>query len=71
MKCKTVMQRFHKLVPFPVTPEKIKAAGYDVTTYLKLILQELSECDDLSESPRAQAVRSLVNELSKLAAAGE
>lgn len=56
MKCKDVLDKFQKLVPFPMTPKKIKAAGYDVGQYLKSIGKELSKCEDVDEHPLAKSI---------------
>jgi hypothetical protein len=49
MKVKTVMKKFHKLVPFPISSEKIRTAGYNVEQYVTDLIQELRLCSDLPE----------------------
>ena len=65
MLCKDVLEKFHKLVSFPVTPEKIAAAGYDVSQYLKELGDALHQCDDVDKHPLARSVCDMVDELSK------
>lgn len=48
-----IMERYHARVPFPITPAKIKTAGYDVEQYLKGLIRELGEADD-SHVPQVQ-----------------
>lgn len=65
MLCKEVIEKFNKLVPFPITPEKIAAAGYDVAQYIKNMGEALSQCDDVGVHPRVKSVCDMVNELSE------
>jgi len=60
MLCKNVIEKFNKLVPFPITSEKIKAAGYDVGQYLKSIGEELSQCEDVDEHPLAKRISGMI-----------
>ena len=46
MKVAEVMYKHSELVPFPITPEKIAAAGYNVTQYLTDLINELKCCED-------------------------
>lgn len=63
MKCKDVLEKYHKLVPFPITPEKIATAGYDVGQYLKDLAGSLRQCDDVDDHPIARTVCSMVDDL--------
>ena len=63
MKCKEVLDKYHKLVPFPISPEKIEATGYNVSQYLGDLSDELELCDDYFEHPLAQKVCRMVNDL--------
>lgn len=60
MLCKDVLEKFHKLVPFPITPEKIAAAGYDVDQYFKDMGEALRQCDDVDSHPRAKRMCKLL-----------
>ncbi len=60
MLCKDVLEKFHKLVPFPITPEKIAAAGYDVDQYFKDMGDLLRQCDDVGDHPRAKRMCDMV-----------
>ena len=46
MKASQVLDQCHHLVPFPLTPEKIAAAGYDVDLFLSNLVNELCQCED-------------------------
>ena len=46
MKAAQVLDRYNVLVPFPITPEKIAAAGYDVQLFLSNLVNELYQCED-------------------------
>lgn len=50
---KKVLERYHAKVPFPITPAKIRAAGYDVEQYLKGLICEIGKAAD-SQEPRVQ-----------------
>jgi len=52
---KEVMEHYHAKVPFPITPAKIEAAGYDVHQYLKEMIHELMKANDWLD-PRNQDV---------------
>lgn len=63
MKCKDILEKYSQLVPFPITPESIAAAGYDVTEYLCRLTNELYLCDDYSEQPRAVQICEMASDL--------
>ena len=65
MLCKDVIEKFHKLVPFPTTPEKITAAGYDVEQYIKEMGESLRQCDDFGVHPRAKKMCDMIDGLSE------
>ena len=46
MKASQVLDRYHGLVAFPITPEKIAASGYDVERFLSDLVDELQQCED-------------------------
>lgn len=56
MLVKDVLKKFNQLVPFPISFEKIEAAGFDVKQYFKDLGEELSKCDDVGDHPRAKRV---------------
>jgi len=49
MKVKQVLERYHAIVPFPWTVEKITIAGRDAGDLVEQMKIELSECDNLEE----------------------
>lgn len=51
MTTKEVLEKYQKKVAFPITPEKIRAAGYDVTAYLKQLVKEVKNCSDYDGRP--------------------
>jgi len=65
MLCKDVLEKFNKLVPFPITPEKIAAAGYDLDQYIKDMGESLRQCDDVGVHPRAKKVCDMIDEPSE------
>lgn len=65
MKVKDVMVKYHKLVPFPWTPRKIKKAGYDPTHLILTIGRELERCEDIN-TPISVDIISLIHELKLL-----
>ena len=65
MLCKEVLEKYGKMVPYPISPEKIAAAGYDVDKYIKDMGEELSRCDDVGDEPLALWVCRMVNDLRK------
>ena len=50
---KEVLTKYHKIVPFPITPAKIEQAGQPVTAYLYQIVTDLKRCTD-ANTPRAK-----------------
>jgi len=56
---KEVLIKYNKLVEFPITPEKIQAAGYDVDLYLIELIKALEAAEDSQEHP-------IIGRLSKL-----
>ena len=55
-----VLKKFNRLVPFPITPEKIADAGFDVDQYIKDMGEELRQCDDVGNNPRAKRICKLL-----------
>ena len=51
MLIKEVLKRYQKKVPFLITPKKIRAAGYDVTNYLKELTPQIKCCEDYDGQP--------------------
>lgn len=51
MLVKEVLKQYHKKVPFPLSPRKIRAAGYDETDYLKELTREIKSCEDYDGRP--------------------
>jgi len=66
MLCKNVIEKFNKLVPFPMIPGKIKVAGYNVGQYLKSIGKELSQCEDVDEHPLAKQIIGMVQKMLRM-----
>lgn len=60
MRVKDVLKKFNKLVPFPVTNEKIAVAGFDVEQYFMNMIDELSKCDDVGDHPEAKRVCNMI-----------
>lgn len=50
---KEVLDRYNAMVPFPITPAKIKAAGYNPERYTWNLINDI-ECADDSNDPRVQ-----------------
>jgi len=59
MTVKEVMVHYHKIVPFPITPKKIEAAGYDTIDYLINIKQDLERCVDCDDLPAAKIIQAV------------
>lgn len=66
MRCKEVLERYHQLIPFPISTEKIEAAGYDVDQYIKDLGESLRHCDDVNDRPLARKVCKMINDLKGL-----
>jgi len=49
MKVKDVILKYNAKVPFPVTSEKIKKAGYDSIDYLVELTEDLLQCEDCNK----------------------
>ena len=60
MLVKDVLKKFNKLVPFPLTLEKIAAAGFDAKQYFKDMGDELRQCEDVGNHPRVKTVCKLL-----------
>lgn len=54
MLVKDVLEKFNKLVPFPLTLKKIADAGFDAEEYFKDMGEALRQCDDVGTYPRAK-----------------
>lgn len=65
MKVREVILKYHKLVPFPWTPAKIKKAGFNPTELLLQVGRELAECED-KDTPTAQALLDTLKDLGML-----
>lgn len=61
MKSYEVIYKYNRLVPFPISPERIQAAGFNVIDYLRVLVYELSICENHSD-PR---IRRIVRKLQK------
>ena len=49
MKCKDVFEKYHRIVSYPLSIKKIKAAGYDPAKYLKRLARDIRKCDDIND----------------------
>lgn len=65
MKVKEILTKYHKLVPFPWTPRKIKKAGFVPTEFMVRFGKELGQCDDLN-SAEAKPILDMLHELKLL-----
>lgn len=54
MKCDEVLKKYHRLVSYPLSIKKIKAAGYDPARYLKRLARDIRKCDDVRNDRVAQ-----------------
>lgn len=54
MKCAEVLEKYHRIVPFPLSIKRIKAAGYDPAKYLKRMAKDIRRCDDIENDKTAQ-----------------
>lgn len=70
MKVAEVMKKYHKLVPFPVTVEKIRAAGFEPTSYLAEVSDALGGCSDFHKSPGAIKIAQSIDQVRQLAQEG-
>lgn len=52
-KIREVLEKYNKIVSFPLTPKKIRAAAYNPREFLQNICVEIIRCDDAG-SPAAQ-----------------
>jgi len=50
---KEVFDHYEAKVTFPITPDKIKAAGYDVGAFLESMIRDVSNAED-SHKPEVQ-----------------
>ncbi len=65
MKCQEVLEKYNRIIPFPITWKKVQEAGYDdPTEYLKQIALEIKGCED-SNLPIAQEFLKLFKDLEK------
>ena len=55
MKVKDVILKYHKIVPFPWSPSKLRKAGKDAMEFCRQVGQELGDCVD-KDTPSAKAV---------------
>lgn len=68
MKAAQVLDQCHQLVPFPLTPEKIAAAGYDVELFLSNLINELCQCEDRN-LPSVKKALSAIRQVTEAAGA--
>lgn len=54
MKCKEVLERYHRIVSFPMSIKKIKQAGYEPADYLKKLAADIRKCTDVENDRTAQ-----------------
>lgn len=54
MKCDEVLKKYHRLVSYPLSVKKIKAAGYDPADYLKRLARDIRKCDDVQNDKIVQ-----------------
>ena len=59
---KEVLERYDAKVPFPLTPEKIEAAGHNVAFYLGCLVGELMNADD-ADDPRTGEILSQIDDI--------
>ena len=59
MKAAQVLERYHHRVPFPLSPEKIAASGYDVQLFLSSLTSELYQCEDRDRPPVKKALNAI------------
>lgn len=65
MLTKDVIVKYHKLVPFPWTPRKLKKAEYDPTKLLLEVGRDLERCED-KHTPEGKAILDILKELELL-----
>lgn len=65
MKVRDLLKKYHKLVPFPWTPAKIKKAGYDTAFFLVEMGRELENCED-KDSESAKQILEMLKDLEML-----
>ncbi len=63
---KQVIEKYHKLVPFPISSAKVKRAGYTVEQYLQNITTELNKCSDKKDGKNKKLIASLNKTLAEL-----
>ena len=59
MKVEEVMEKYDKKVPFPISPVKLLAAGYDPRGYLSDLADDLSLCDDYYKPGPQRVIRAV------------
>lgn len=62
MRVKEAIRKYHKLVPFPWNPRKIKKAGFSPPELLITFGRDLERCED-ADTPEGKALMSMINEL--------
>lgn len=60
MKVEEVIRKYHKIVPFPISPKKIEKAGFTVAAYLCQLADDLKQCEDKDE-PRNKSLIDSIN----------
>jgi len=66
MTIKQVLEKYHKIVPFPVSLTKIKKAGQAPKQYLQNIVAELNQCSDADSCKSKKLLASLNETLASL-----
>lgn len=61
-KVRTVLLKYHKIVPFPWTLPKIAKAGFIPKEFFLQLGEELSQCEDIGTS-RAKKTLDAINKL--------
>lgn len=61
MKVKQVIEKYHALVNFPWSVDKISKAGYDPSTFTANIIRQLENCEDSENPDYAEILNELRN----------
>jgi len=62
---KDVLEKYHKLVPFPITLAKVKKAGYKPEQYLRDLAADLNQCSDKKDGKSKKLIAALNQALPK------
>jgi len=63
MKVKDVFLKYDAKVSFPISVEKIRAAGYIPLEYILGMIEELKECEDGRDDKRLQKLVKIAEEI--------